>query len=75
MPVDCEQNTHSRIHVELTVRKREVVGDHCDRTCREVVAVYLVAQSGRGAEVLKISIESVCEVKVAIAGIDDQVVE
>jgi hypothetical protein len=61
--------------VEVTVRKREAVGNGCYCACREIVAVYLISQSWRGAEILEKSIESISKVKVAVARTHDQVVK
>lgn len=60
----------------LTIEQSEVVGDNCGSAALEVVAVDLVAQTGRRAEVLQEAVEGIDEVRFSITGgVDANVVE
>lgn len=61
--------------ISLTIGQSEVVGDDLNSAGLEVVAVDLVAQAGRRAEVLQEAIEGIGEVQLFVTGVDDNVVE
>lgn len=59
----------------LTIGQSEVVSDDCDSAALKVVAVDLVAQAGRRAEVLQEAVEGIGEVQFSITRVDDNIVE
>lgn len=63
------------VGISLTIGQSEVVGDDLNSAGLEVVAIDLVAQAGRRAEVLQESVEGVCEVQLFVTGVDDNVVQ
>jgi hypothetical protein len=63
------------VSTSLTIRQSEVISHDCDSASLEVVAVDLIAQAGRRAEVLQEAVKGVGEVQLSIAGVDDNVVE
>lgn len=60
---------------ELTVGQSKVISSDGNSASLEVVAIDLVTEARRGAEVLEVAVESVGEVELAVAGVNDNVIE
>lgn len=59
----------------LTVGQSKVVGSDGNGTSLKVVPIDLVTETRRRAEILEEAVESVGEVELLVAGMDDNVVE